>query len=118
MDVEGLIATMKIVAFGIIIGFLIGIILAMCKTAPTSLKDMVESNLENASLDLASNTFISNLLKISNIFINRDNSIFFYIFILLIINLAKNRKSDNSGEKEGFIGLIVPKNIEYYLYVF
>ena len=47
---EGLIATMKIVAFGIIIGFLIGIILAMCKTAPTSLKDMVESNLEKMLL--------------------------------------------------------------------
>ena len=107
---EGLIATMKIVAFGIIIGFLIGIILAMCKTAPTSLKDMVESNLEKMLLLtwlVIPSSVISS--KISN---NSSTGIivFFSIsLILLIINLAKNRKSDNSGEKEGFIGLIVPK---------
>ena len=43
---EGLKATVKIVIFGIILGFLLGIILAMCKTAPTSLKQMIESDLE------------------------------------------------------------------------
>ena len=107
---EGLIATMKIVAFGIIIGFLIGIILAMCKTAPTSLKDMVESNLEKMLLLtwlVIPSTVISS--KISN---NSSTGIIVFFslsLILLIINLARNRKSDNSGEKEGFIGLIVPK---------
>ena len=107
---EGLIATMKIVAFGIIIGFLIGIILAMFKTAPTSLKDMVESNLEKMLLLtwlVIPSSVISS--KISN---NSSTGIIVFFslsLILLIINLARNRKSDNSGEKEGFIGLIVPK---------
>ena len=32
----GFIATIKIVVFGIIMGFLIGVSLAMCKTSPTS----------------------------------------------------------------------------------
>jgi glutamine transport system permease protein len=38
----GFIATIKIVVFGIIMGFLIGVSLAMCKTSPTSMKYMVE----------------------------------------------------------------------------
>ena len=107
---EGLIATMKIVVFGIVIGFLIGIVLAMCKTAPTSLKDMIESNLEKMLLLtwlVIPSSIISS--KISN-----NSSIGILVFfstslILFTINLLQNRKSNNSGEKEGFIGLIVPK---------
>ena len=38
----GFIATIKIVVFGIVMGFLIGVSLAMCKTSPTSMKYMVE----------------------------------------------------------------------------
>ena len=43
---EGLKSTIKIVVFGILLGFFLGIILAMCKTAPTTLKQMIESDLE------------------------------------------------------------------------
>ncbi len=42
MMLDGLKATVKIVGFGIIFGFLIGVILAMLKTAPTNLKGLVE----------------------------------------------------------------------------
>ena len=38
----GFIATIKIVVFGIVMGFLFGVTLAMCKTSPTSMKYMVE----------------------------------------------------------------------------
>ena len=38
----GFIATIKIVVFGIVMGFLIGVSLAMCKTSPTSMKYVVE----------------------------------------------------------------------------
>ena len=38
----GFIATVKIVLFGISFGFIIGLILAMMKTAPTSLKNLLE----------------------------------------------------------------------------
>ena len=43
---EGLKATVKIVIFGILLGFFLGIVLAMCKTAPTTLKQMIEGDLE------------------------------------------------------------------------
>ena len=42
MFLGGFIATVKIVAFGIILGFFLGVTLAMCKTSPTSLKYLVE----------------------------------------------------------------------------
>ena len=42
MMLDGFKATVKIVGFGIIFGFLIGVILAMLKTAPTNLKGLVE----------------------------------------------------------------------------
>ena len=42
MLLSGFIATIKIVLFGIALGFIIGLILAMMKTAPTSLKNLLE----------------------------------------------------------------------------
>ncbi len=42
MLLAGFIATVKIVIFGIMFGFVIGVILAMLKTAPTSLKNLLE----------------------------------------------------------------------------
>jgi len=42
MLLDGFKATVKIVGFGIIFGFLIGVILAMLKTAPTTLKSLTE----------------------------------------------------------------------------
>ena len=42
MFLSGFIATLKIVAFGIVLGFLLGVTLAMCKTSPISLRNVVE----------------------------------------------------------------------------
>ena len=42
MFLSGFIATIKIVSFGIVLGFFLGVTLAMCKTSPTSLKNLVE----------------------------------------------------------------------------
>ena len=42
MFLSGFIATLKIVAFGIVLGFFLGVTLAMCKTSPTSLRYIVE----------------------------------------------------------------------------
>ena len=41
---DGLVATAKIVIFGIILGFSLGIILSMLKTSPTTLKNVVQTN--------------------------------------------------------------------------
>ena len=42
--IDGLKATAKIVIFGIIMGFSLGIILSMLKTSPTTLKNVVQTN--------------------------------------------------------------------------
>ena len=44
MLIDGLFATIKIVLFGIAMGFTIGVILSMLKTSPTTLKDVAQSN--------------------------------------------------------------------------
>tara|TARA_B100000287_G_scaffold430835_1_gene486871 strand:+ start:2557 stop:5013 length:2457 start_codon:yes stop_codon:yes gene_type:complete len=41
---DGLVATVKIVLFGIAMGFTIGVILSMLKTSPTSLKNLAQMN--------------------------------------------------------------------------
>ncbi len=41
---DGLVATAKIVLFGIMMGFSLGIILSMLKTSPTTLKNVVQTN--------------------------------------------------------------------------
>ena len=41
---DGLVATAKIVVFGIIMGFSLGIILSMLKTSPTTLKNVAQTN--------------------------------------------------------------------------
>ena len=41
---DGLVATVKIVLFGIAMGFTIGVILSMLKTSPTSLKNVAQMN--------------------------------------------------------------------------
>jgi len=41
---DGLVATAKIVIFGIIMGFSLGIILSMLKTSPTTLKNVAQTN--------------------------------------------------------------------------
>ncbi|HJM13141.1 MAG TPA: ABC transporter permease subunit [Candidatus Thalassarchaeaceae archaeon] len=42
--IDGLVATVKIVLFGIAMGFSIGVILSMLKTSPTSLKNVAQVN--------------------------------------------------------------------------
>ncbi len=42
--IDGLVATAKIVLFGIVLGFTLGIVLSMLKTSPTTLKNVVQTN--------------------------------------------------------------------------
>tara|TARA_B100001123_G_scaffold418949_1_gene523540 strand:+ start:2524 stop:4869 length:2346 start_codon:yes stop_codon:yes gene_type:complete len=42
--IDGLVATAKIVLFGIMMGFTLGIVLSMLKTSPTTLKNVVQTN--------------------------------------------------------------------------
>jgi len=42
--VDGLVATAKIVIFGILMGFSLGIVLSMLKTSPTTLKNVAQTN--------------------------------------------------------------------------
>ena len=44
MLIDGLFATIKIVLFGIAMGFSVGVVLSMMKTSPTTLKDVAQSN--------------------------------------------------------------------------
>ena len=41
---DGLVATAKIVIFGILMGFSLGIVLSMLKTSPTTLKNVAQTN--------------------------------------------------------------------------
>ncbi|MCP2507601.1 MAG: YCF48-related protein, partial [Candidatus Thalassarchaeaceae archaeon] len=114
---DGLIATMKIVGFGILFGFLIGITLAMCKTAPTSLKDMIESHLERV-------IFFSWLIIPFSVLISRHYGNLIFAPITIIISLAlikfieiytKNKINKELNDKEGLFGLIIPDNNRLFL---
>lgn len=71
----GFIATIKIVVFGIVMGFLLGVTLAMCKTSPTSMKYMVER-------------FDPKLVRLAGLVIAVGGLIQFYIAIPVIIDLG------------------------------
>ena len=114
---DGLIATMKIVGFGILFGFLIGITLAMCKTAPTSLKDMIESHLERV-------IFFSWLVIPFSVLISRyyGNLIFAPITIIIALVLTKlieiytkNKINKELNDREGLFGLIIPSDNRLFL---
>ncbi|MFL2493409.1 MAG: YCF48-related protein [Candidatus Thalassarchaeum sp.] len=71
----GFIATIKIVVFGIVMGFLFGVTLAMCKTSPTSMKYMVER-------------FDSKHVRLAGLVIAVGGLIQFYIAIPVITDLG------------------------------
>ena len=103
---EGLKSTVKIVIFGILLGFFLGIILAMCKTAPTTLKQMIESDLEK--------TLILFWLVIPiSIFSIRQSGIglgiFTFLSIILISILVNHYVNKNKTEIEGFLGVLIPE---------
>ena len=106
---DGLIATMKIVGFGILFGFIIGITLAMLKTAPTSLKDMLESHLERVIF------FSWFMLPLSVLLTRQFENILFSVLViitlLLIIKLIEfvnnNNYSEELSGQEGFFGLVI-----------
>ncbi len=104
---EGLKATVKIVIFGIILGFLLGIVLAMCKTAPTSLKQMIESDLEKTLI------LFWVILPIT-VFSIRYNGIGFGVFAFLTLVLGSIfinfRINKNKVENEGFLGFLIPNS--------
>tara|TARA_B100000214_G_scaffold375483_1_gene362070 strand:+ start:8147 stop:10738 length:2592 start_codon:yes stop_codon:yes gene_type:complete len=104
---EGLKSTIKIVIFGILLGFFLGIILAMCKTAPTTLKQMIESDLEK--------TLVLFWLAIpTSILFTRDSGIglgiFTFLTIIVITILLDYYINKNNTDSEGFLGILIPNN--------
>ena len=98
---EGLKATVKIVIFGILLGFFIGIALAMCKTAPTTLKQMIESDLEKTMI------FFWIITPIT-IFCSRIYGIGLGILalssIIILMSVLNYNINKNNTDNEGFLG--------------
>ena len=67
MLIDGLFATVKIVLFGIAMGFTIGVILSMLKTSPTTLKDVAQSNRYQLVMPFA---MLANVLSIGRLATN------------------------------------------------
>ena len=105
---EGLMATMKIVIFGILFGFMIGISLAMCKTAPTSLKDLIESYLERLVLLILLQMPIAVLL--GGILNNRAIGFVILISSTLFLEIVNYMMRNNLTDNEGFLRVIIPKS--------
>ena len=109
---DGLIATMKIVGFGILFGFIIGIFLAMCKTAPTSLKDMIESHLENVIF--FSWIMIPFCILISRYYASLKIGLVSFLILLIALKILKiyfkNNKLKQLSDQEGFFGIIIPQS--------
>jgi len=104
---EGLKSTMKIVVFGIILGFFLGVVLAMCKTAPTTLKQMIESDLER--------TLILFWLAIpTSILFTREKGfglgIISFLTILCLATIINYYINKNKSESEGFLGIRIRNN--------
>ena len=101
---EGLKATVKIVIFGILLGFFLGIMLAMCKTAPTTLKQMIESDLEKTLL-------LFWLVVPISILSTRESGIglgiFTFISIISISIFVDRHINKGKTESDGFLGILV-----------
>jgi len=109
---DGLKATLKIVIFGILLGFFIGIALAMCKTAPTTLKQMIESDLEKTML-------LFWLIIPITIFCSRCYGTGLGLFsslgiigLLALLNYHINKKRLIN---EGFLGFSIPNEYRKYI---
>ncbi len=102
---EGLKATVKIVIFGILLGFFIGIALAMCKTAPTTLKQMIEGDLERTL------TLFWVIIP-STIFCIRIYGLGLGILslsgLIILFSLLNYYINKNKIEKEGFLSISIP----------
>ena len=103
---EGLKATVKIVIFGILLGFFLGIMLAMCKTAPTTLKQMIESDLEKTLI------LFWIVIPIS-IFSTRESGIglgiFTFLSLISISILLDQYINKKNIESDGFLGILIPE---------
>ena len=67
MLIDGLLATIKIVLFGIAMGFTIGVLLSMLKTSPTTLKNVAQSNRYQLVMPFA---ILANVLSIGRLTTN------------------------------------------------
>jgi polar amino acid transport system permease protein len=67
MLIDGLMATIKIVLFGIAMGFTIGVLLSMLKTSPTTLKNVAQSNRYQLVMPFA---ILANVLSIGRLTTN------------------------------------------------
>ncbi len=96
---QGLKATVKIVGFGILLGFFIGVTLAMCKTAPTTLKQIIEGNLGRALYFFW--VFIP-VYSIGGKVLGNLSSGLFFALIITLISWLVSRKYDNRVIAEAF----------------
>ncbi len=70
MLIDGLFATIKIVLFGIALGFSVGVILSMLKTSPSTLRDVAQINRYQLVIPLAT---LANVLSFGNLGANVDS---------------------------------------------
>ncbi len=101
---EGLKATVKIVIFGILLGFFIGIVLAMCKTAPTTLKQMIEGDLEKTLTLL---WLIIPVTVISSRIYGIGIGILSFIGIFILISIVNYYINKDKLASEGFLGVTI-----------
>jgi polar amino acid transport system permease protein len=102
---EGLKATVKIVVFGILLGFFIGIALAMCKTAPTTLKQMIEGDLERTLLLFWG--IVPVTLFACRTYGN-SSGVTAFLGLLLLTSLINYYINKNLTVSEGFMGISIP----------
>ena len=104
---EGLKATVKIVIFGILLGFFIGIALAMCKTAPTTLKQMIEGNLERTLILF---WLIIPVTIINSRIYGMGMGVLLSLGIVIVISILNYYINKNKIESEGFLGIRIPNH--------
>ncbi|MDC3282426.1 YCF48-related protein, partial [Euryarchaeota archaeon] len=104
---EGLKATMKIVIFGILLGFFLGIVLAMCKTAPTTLKQMIEGDLERTLILF---WLIIPVTIIGSRIHGMGFGVVLFLGIGILISILNYYINKNKIENEGFLGISISNN--------
>lgn len=109
---DGLKATLKIVIIGILLGFFIGIALAMCKTAPTTLKQMIESDLEKTVL------LFWLILPITISFsrsYGTGSGIISFLGLISLLTIFNYYINKNRLINEGFLGVTIPNEYRKHI---
>ena len=104
---EGLKATVKIVIIGILLGFFLGIVLAMCKTAPTTLKQMIEGDLERTLILF---WLIIPVIIIGSRIHGMGMGVVLFLGIGILISILNYYVNKNKIDNEGFLGISISNN--------